>query len=117
MKGKITQSSKGTKYYVNQGGVKGFVEVTKKQYDKFFPDKPVGGFKTNSIKGWPRKSDAIGCHPDQKAETEAALAKIGVPTEITATGEAVIRDNQHQRALCKALNIVNYDGGYGSITG
>lgn len=97
-------------------------EVSKKKFDKVCRTKWLGSVPKpttlmQTSKSWPRTSDAIGCHPSQKAETEAALKKLGVPTEINAQGEAIVRDNAHQRDLCKALKIVNHRGGYGQITG
>jgi hypothetical protein len=55
--------------------------------------------------GWPRESDALGVHPSQVEEAHAEAAALGVPTEFTKNGSAVVRDQQHQRRLGKALRM------------
>lgn len=77
----------------------------------------VGAISMNS-KLWPRKSMAMGVGKHQIAEAEEKARKAGVPTEwCKETGMAIIRDNAHQRDLQKRLGLVNFDAGYGTITG
>lgn len=98
-------------------------EVTKEEFNLEFPDKPISGRNlpgvlSNKRAAWPRKSDALGVHPKQKQAAEKQAADLGVPTEFDGkSGQAIIRDNAHQRSLMKALHVHNNDGGYGSITG
>lgn len=70
---------------------------------------------------WPRKSVSLEVDAKQKKSAEEHAAKLGVPTEyeVNSTGGAqpIIRNNEHQRKLYKALGYINRDGGYGQITG
>ena len=116
MKFKIVYS-KPMRYYVDGK------QVTKKKFDELCPGKPLTTQRhvatlSMSSKTWPRTSDAFGVHPKQKKKAEALYRKRGVPTEFDAkTGKAIIRDNQHQRDLLKLRKWINYDGGYGEVTG
>lgn len=118
MQGKITEGRGKKKYFINHGGIKGYVEVSKKEYEKAFPDaKRVKLPMTNSLKGWPRKSLAFGVHPKQVDAAIENSVKLGVPTDFDRkTGRAVFRDNQHQREYTKVRGCRNNDGGYGQIT-
>lgn len=78
---------------------------------------PASTIMTTS-KAWPRKSDSMGVHPNQKEEAEAMYKKLGVPTEVCADdGRLVIRDSAHQRDLQKAMGYRNNHGGYGQVCG
>ena len=103
--------------------------VTKAEFDKVFPTKIDDLLATQTpqatlmqtSKAWPKCSNAISGHGEQKAEMEAHAAKMGVPTEYrideTGRAQAVLTSSAHQRDLCKALGYVNLSGGYGQITG
>lgn len=101
-------------------------EVSKKKYRAL---SPCAGRNSLTIKKppatvamssevWPRKSDNLGVSKHQIKEAREIYAKNGVPTDFDEkTGQAIIRDNQHQRDLLKMRGEVNYDGGYGQVTG
>lgn len=121
MKAKIVWGARGKRTYFL-----GDAEVTKEEFDQACPTKIEDLLATGKVAGtlmetsaaWPRKSDALGCHPKQKAAMEERYRKLGVPTEIDAKdGQAIIRNNAHQRDLQKALGMHNNHAGYGSITG
>lgn len=126
MKGKITEGRKGKRYFIDNGGFRGYVEVTEAEYEaayaKALEELPKIDIKTpvmtNSLKGWPRKSLALGVHPDQVQEAQAYYDKLGVPTLFDPKdGKAIVRDNQHQIAIQKARGIRNHDGGYNAVCG
>ncbi len=117
--------SKPPKFYVDGN------EVAEKVFNALCPKKPVAGLLKEvpqtlmqTSKSWPRVSDAFGVGAKQKAKAEAMMAKLGVPTEYVPDRpdgqggySAVIRDNQHQRDLLKALKMHNNEAGYGQVTG
>lgn len=123
-RGRVTVGSRGKFHYFVEG-----VEVSKEEYDAAFPKKIDDLLATQipqatlmqTSKAWPKCSNAISGHAEQKAEMEAHAAKIGVPTEYridkTGRAQAVLTSSAHQRDLSKALGYVNLDGGYGQITG
>lgn len=53
--------------------------------------------------GWPRESDALGVLSTQAEDAYNESVAIGVPTEFTKNGRAIIRSEAHQRAYSKAL--------------
>lgn len=60
--------------------------------------------------GWPRESLALGVAvPDQIQPMMDHCKKVGVPTEYTPTGRAIVRNPTHQRELTKALGYVDRD--------
>lgn len=61
----------------------------------------------------PKLSDALACHPKQAQHMRDKLKKLGVPTDIRNDGRPVITSRAHQKAVCKALKLVNWDGGFG----
>lgn len=101
------------RYFVNG------VEVSKAEYDKAFPAQFSGKVETvnKTSKCWPRLSDSMGVHPNQRRAAYEASVKQGVPTEFHEDGRAIIRDNAHQRDLQKVLGVINKDAGYGEVTG
>lgn len=62
---------------------------------------------------WPMKSDAMGVHPSQIAETQATLAKHGVSTEFDREGTPILRDRAHRRKHARVFGYYDQDGGYG----
>lgn len=75
---------------------------------------------SGGVSRWPIESDAWAVQFDQKAEAEAEAAAAGVPTEFKVRGVAarpVFRDRQHRRDYCRALRVIDADGGYGDYTG
>lgn len=62
---------------------------------------------------YPYLSDALGVAHDQVAEAHAESVRLGVPTEFTDDGRAVIRDRHHRKRLCEELGFFDRDAGYG----
>jgi hypothetical protein len=60
-----------------------------------------------SAAGWPRRSEALGCHPKQIEQQMEFLKRRGVPTEFTPDGAAVVTCPGHQKQLLKALGYVD----------
>ena len=121
MRIKIVYGARGKKEYFIDGK-----PATEAEFDAAKPTKIDDLLKSQSppatlaqtSSAWPRKSNSLGVHPKQKKAAEAQAAKFGVPTEFDSkTGQAIIRDNAHQRDLSKALGYHNHDGGYGQVTG
>lgn len=86
-------------------------EVTKEEYDRALPDKPMGGQAPCFFK--PLESDALAVHPDQVKEATADAARKGVPTDFLADGRPVLRTRKHRAAYLKAYGFFDRDAGYG----
>lgn len=126
MYSKIVWGSRGKKTYYLGVTKDSMKECTEEEFDAAFPAKIKDLLKTQTpqntlmqtSKAWPRKSDALGVHPSQKAAAEAQSINFGVPTEFDGkTGQAILRDNAHQRELQKAMGWQNNDAGYAQVTG
>ncbi len=116
MRSKIVISSRGKfTYFINDK------EVSEKEFKKTCCGTVQGACATTmlqSSKSWPKKSDACGVHPRQVEDAYEASVKLGVATEFDReTGQAIFRDNAHQREFLRAHGYRNNDGGYGQITG
>jgi hypothetical protein len=63
---------------------------------------------------WPQLSDAVGTEPSNIPEMREKMAKAGVPTEYhPETGQAILRDRGHRKAVIRAMGLVDKRGGYG----
>lgn len=90
-------------------------EVTKEQYEERYPPSagPLripGGTPT---RGWPIFSKALGVHPEQVQEANEHARRIGVPTEHTKDGKAILTDRAHRKRYLKAMGFRDNDAGYG----
>lgn len=72
----------------------------------------VAGVRSCCSKTYPMESDAMGVHPDQVAEATAHMASVGVPTEFTKTGAAVLTSKGHRKAHAEARGFFDRNGGY-----
>jgi hypothetical protein len=116
MKVKIVFGNNGKNLYYVDGK-----ELTKEEFDLAVPSKGVSiGACPNTLmqssEAWPRKSESLGVMPSQVEAAKANSIKIGVPTEFNKEGQAIMRDNAHQKAYLKAMGYVNFDGMYGQAT-
>lgn len=59
-------------------------------------------------RGWPRFSDAMGVHPSQVKEAEAADKKLGVPANYAPDGRIEFRNKGHQERWLRAHGYVNF---------
>lgn len=105
------QCADGTKKYMINGK-----QVSRRRYIRALNLATGKAFMTNSKSGWPRESRWMGVMPYQAKAAQEADAAAGVPTEYTKKGNAIIRDNQHQKKLMKAKGLHNRDGGWNGIT-
>jgi hypothetical protein len=62
---------------------------------------------------WPMESDALGVHPDQVAEARKESERLGVPTNFTSDGKAILESRAHRKAFAEALGFYDRNGGYG----
>lgn len=62
---------------------------------------------------WPLKSDALGVHPSQVNEAVEQSRKLGVPTEFTPDGRAVLTSQAHRKRYAEAVGFYDRNGGYG----
>jgi hypothetical protein len=65
---------------------------------------------------WPMLSDAMGVHPDQIHEASKEAASLGVPTQFTADGRAVLTGPQHRKKLCEAYGFYDKNASFGDPT-
>jgi hypothetical protein len=70
-----------------------------------------------SGKCWPMLSESMGVHPKQVKAAQEMSVKIGVPTEFTRDGKAIMRNNAHKIAYAKAMGYPNWDSMYGQVAG
>lgn len=61
---------------------------------------------------WPILSDSIGVHPDQIEEARAESIRIGIPTDFTPDGRAILRTPGHRKRYVQAHGMHDNDGGY-----
>ncbi len=62
---------------------------------------------------WPRTSDALGCHPDQIAESIAAAKRHGVNIDFTPDGEAILQSQRHEDEYAGLYGMKQNNGGHG----
>jgi hypothetical protein len=110
--GKIVGSGDKTRYLLDMGGVKGFVEVSKEAFDKAIQNTDgIGLPGTSKVK--PKKCHPLAVNPRDRKKAEEYAKKRGVPTEFNERGVPIIKSREHQKQLNRIYNVVNYDGGYG----
>lgn len=76
----------------------------------FYAGKRGGG---RQMATWPMKSDALGIHPDQIPKATAHFARIGIPTDYTKDGRAIVTGPRHRKMLAEAMGLHDRNGGYG----
>lgn len=85
-------------------------EVSKKEYEKAIPSKPIGDFGTQTNWEKPVVSYGAACVPKRIKEYEAHLAKHGCPTDFTThRGRPIFRSRQHQLQALKIMKMNNND--------
>lgn len=92
------------------------VEVTKKEFDKVFPDKDAElslaekrRLAASGCARWPMKSVAMAVHPDQVKEANAFLEKHGSKCHHTKDGRMVIPDNAERKKVLKLKGYFDKD--------
>ncbi len=62
---------------------------------------------------WPLKSRAAGVPKHQIKEAGDSLARAGIPTDFTDTGEIVFRDRRHRSEVLEHIGMYDANAGYG----
>lgn len=62
---------------------------------------------------WPMISDALGVAPDQVTAARQQAQALGIPTEFTREGRAILTGPGHRKRLCRALGFYDKNAGYG----
>jgi predicted nucleic acid-binding Zn ribbon protein len=65
---------------------------------------------------YPYLSDALGVSADDVREAAADNARMGVPTQYTEDGSAIIESREHRKRLCEVTGMFDRDAGYGDAT-
>lgn len=60
---------------------------------------------------WPLLSDAAGVNPDQIGQAREYAAKVGVPTEFTRDGRAILTSAEHRKRYCEAHGLFDRNAG------
>lgn len=107
MKSLIRIDSSGT-HYILFGE-----EVTRAEYEEYFPPATRPGTAACLIRSRPHFSDGMSVHPEQIAEAMETDRKLGVPTEYSKDGRPLYLTREHQRRHLRAHGMFNKDGGYG----
>ena len=108
------ETEESCRYFLDLGGSKGEVEVTKEEYLAHFPDKPLGEFASSADWKEPVISEGASVNPNRIKDWEAHCNKHGVPTDFHSEGgRPVIRNRAHRKKLLKLMRLHDQDGGYG----
>lgn len=105
----VVRTVKGKKEYYRDG-----VQKTKADFDRAFPDKPIGPPMTAAPANWQNfESIALAVHPDQVAEATARNKRNGVNVTYKPDGTAVIPDRAARTALMRLEGMHDNEGCYG----
>jgi hypothetical protein len=90
-------------------------EVTKKRFEKVFPDKPLNLSGDAGITAWnkPILSNAMACHPSQIPEMMERNRKAGVHVDYNSEGQPILRSRGDRRNLMRVEQVHDKQGGYG----
>lgn len=109
MKGKIVKG----RYYVHDGGISPWREVTARQWRKLFPIPKQRAkatvFGTETTWNQAVLSDGASVHPSDVKRAMEHADKLGVPTEFLADGRPVFTSRQHQKNYLRAIGMHNRD--------
>lgn len=61
---------------------------------------------------WPLLSDAAGVNPCQIAEAREHSVRVGVPTDFTKDGRAILKSAEHRKRYCEAHGLYDRNGGF-----
>lgn len=61
---------------------------------------------------WPMESDALGVHPNQVEDARRESERLGVPTDFTRDGRAILVSPAHRKRYARALGFHDRNGGY-----
>lgn len=78
--------------------------------------KPNFGFNSPPAGNYPYSSDAMGCGPDQIAETAKSLLAAGIPTQFDSEGGVIVESNGHRNQLMQHFGLHDRDAGYSNRT-
>jgi len=104
------------KFLVHPGGLAGWREVTKAEYDRLLEEHRPAAAAAGcaAFTGFrPLHSEALAVHPlDARAAAEDSRAK-GVPTDFDHQGRPVFTSRAHRKAYFKAYRYYDRNAGYG----
>lgn len=89
-------------------------EVTEAEFLAIWPDKDIVGIMTTPPGNYPHESLGVGVHPRQVVAAMEHAKKVGVPTDFTADGKAIMRDRGHRRDYLKAMG-AHDNNAYGRV--
>ena len=109
MRSKVIYRASGPVYMVDGK------EVSKREFEK---ESKIGGILESGVMhtastGWPMYSDALGVSPSQIKEAREESIRMGVPTDFTKDGRAILRDKGHRRKYAEANGMYDRNAGYG----
>lgn len=103
----------GDKFFVHEGGARGWREVTEKEWRKLMKPAPRSKGPCSLVGFKELHSDALGVHPKQIKEASEHAAKLGVPTEFDKLGRPIFTSRAHRKRYCASYGAFDKDGGYG----
>lgn len=113
MKGRLVFGENGApdRYYIDNK------EVTKAEWDRAFPPRPIG--TGAGLTAWKRpvKSEALAVHPSQVQKVLERNRKHGVHIDYDHQGRPIFKSSGDQRSLLEIEGAVNLDGSYGTDHG
>lgn len=88
-------------------------EVSKKEFDKAFPDKEIGvPLDAHLPACWPMRSEALACHPEQAGEMTERNRKAGIAARYEKDGTCVIDSRKDRAKLNRLEGFHDKKGGY-----
>lgn len=106
---RIIGSGNKTRYLIDNK------EVSKKEFDRACPDKPLDFSRgASSVTLWskPVLSNALACHPDQIPEVMERNRKAGVNVDYTSEGQPILRSSRDKLNLMRLEKCHDRDGAY-----
>jgi hypothetical protein len=61
---------------------------------------------------WPMESDALGVHESQIEQARAESVRVGVPTDFTRDGRAILTSPGHRKRYAEAIGFFDRNAGY-----
>lgn len=108
MNGRIIGSGEKTRYVLDGK------DVTKEEFDKAFPDKPLNLSGDAGITAWlkPVVSDALAVNPRQVKAVMERNHKAGLHVDYKKDGRPILRSQGDKEALMRLHNVHDNNGGY-----
>ena len=85
------------------------VKVHGRWYARDYASELVG---TRPPGNWPMESDALGVDATQVDEARAESVRMGIPTDFTRDGRAILTSPEHRKQYAEALGFFDRNAGY-----